>query len=114
MPAATDRTPFIDWLEGHATVTGHTADMRRDEAAPFGFTVHDTPLEPPEPGSIEEAFAETGLGLAIAPLGQARAENLGAPDRIRLQGVYQHTPVIDAFDGILCTPVSTTTDLEKP
>ncbi|MFA3843010.1 hypothetical protein [Streptomyces aureus] len=73
---------------------------------------------PPRRGGIEAAFAETGLGLglglAVAHLGQARAENLSAPDRIRMQGIYQHTPVIDAFDGILSTPASTTTDLEKP
>ncbi|MFD4947091.1 erythromycin esterase family protein [Streptomyces sp. NPDC058409] len=99
---------------GLTSVTGHTADMRRDEAAPFGFTVHDTPLEPPAPGSIEAAFAETRLGLAVADLRQARAENLSAPDRIRMQGIHQHTPVIDAFDGILSTPASTTTELEKP
>ncbi|MFJ4839932.1 erythromycin esterase family protein [Streptomyces sp. NPDC088746] len=99
---------------GLTGVTGHTADMRRDESAPFGFTVHDTPLEPPVPGSIEAAFAGAGLGLAVADLRQARAEDLGAPDRIRIQGTYQHTPVIDAFDGILSTPASTTSDLEKP
>lgn len=98
---------------GLTSVTGHTADMRRDEAAPFGFTVHDIPLEPPAPGSIEAAFAETGLGLAVAHLGQPQAKQLNTPDCIRLQGIYQHTPVIDAFDGILCTPASTTTDLEK-
>lgn len=49
----------------------------------------------------------------MAHLGQPRAKNLIGPDRIRLQGIYQQTPVIDAFDGILCTPASTTTDLEN-
>ncbi|MFE9857244.1 erythromycin esterase family protein [Streptomyces sp. NPDC005780] len=98
---------------GLTSVTGHTADMRRDETAPLGFTVHDTPLEPPVPGSIETAFAEAGLGLGIADLRQARAENLSGPDRIRLQGGYLQTPLLDAFDGILSTHASTTTDLEK-
>ncbi|MFE4371695.1 erythromycin esterase family protein [Streptomyces sp. NPDC056835] len=99
---------------GLTSATGDTAEMRRDEKAPFGFTVHDTPLEPPAPGSIEAAFADTGLELAVADLRQARAENFSGPDRIRMQSVYLHTPVIDAFDGILSTPASTTTNLEKP
>ncbi|WP_320773851.1 erythromycin esterase family protein [Streptomyces sp. CRN 30] len=99
---------------GLTSVTGHTADMRRDEAAPHGFTVHDTPLEPPAPGSIEAAFAATGLGLAVASFAPARTENLAAPDGIRMQGIHQRTPVIEAFDGILSTPVSTTTDRERP
>lgn len=99
---------------GLTSITGHTADMRRDETAPFGFTVHDTPLEPPAPGSVESAFAEADLGHAVAGLRQARAEQLNGPDRIRMQNIYQHTPVVDAFDGILSTPASTTTNLEKP
>lgn len=99
---------------GLTSATGHTAEMRRDEATPFGFTIHDTPLEPPTPESIEAAFAETGIGLAVADLRQARAENLNGPDHIRMQSIFQHTPVIEAFDGILSTPASTTTDLEKP
>ncbi|WP_329542510.1 erythromycin esterase family protein [Streptomyces sp. NBC_01358] len=99
---------------GLTSITGHTADMRRDETAPFGFTVHDTPLEPPAPGSVESAFAEAGLGHAVAGLRQARAEQLDGPDRIRMQNIYQHTQVVDAFDGILSTPASTTTNLEKP
>lgn len=100
---------------GLTSITGHTADMRRDESAPFGFTLHDTPLEPPAPGSIEAAFADAGLGLAIADLRRSPSESPGAPARIRMQGIHQEAAVTDAFDGILSTPVSsTTTDLEKP
>lgn len=32
------------------------------------------------------------------------------PDRIRLQSTFLHTPVVDAFDGILHTPASTVAD----
>ncbi|MYW21152.1 erythromycin esterase family protein [Streptomyces sp. SID2955] len=98
---------------GLTSVTGDTAEMRRAEGAPFGFTVHDVPLEPPAPGSVEAAFADSGLELAVADLRQVRAEGFSGPDRVRMQSVYLHTPVIDAFDGILSTLVSTTTDLEK-
>ncbi|GGV19044.1 hypothetical protein GCM10010275_70830 [Streptomyces litmocidini] len=98
---------------GLTSTTGHTAEMRRDEAAPFGFTIHEAPLEPPVPGSIEAAFADTGLGLGLADLRQARTENFNGPDTIRMQSVYADTPVLDAFDGILSAPASTLTDLEK-
>ncbi|MFE2373455.1 erythromycin esterase family protein [Streptomyces sp. NPDC059398] len=94
---------------GLTSIGGHTADMRRDETAPFGFTLGDTALEPPEPGSIECAFADGGLGLGIADLRRARTEASDCPDRIRLQGTSVHTPVVDAFDAVLTTPASTVT-----
>lgn len=98
---------------GLTSTHGHTADMPRDENARFGFTVDATALERPEPGSVEAAFADAGLGLSIADLHQARAEARGdaglapGPDRIRMQSDYLHTPVIEAFDAILSTPAST-------
>ncbi|MET8028583.1 erythromycin esterase family protein [Streptomyces avermitilis] len=94
---------------GLTSVAGHTADMHRDEKAPFGFTLGDTTLKPPEPGSVEAAFADAGLGLGIADLRRARTEASDRPDRIRLQGTYVRTPVIDAFDAVLTTPASTVT-----
>ncbi|MEV0095128.1 erythromycin esterase family protein [Streptomyces sp. NPDC050738] len=94
---------------GLTSVAGHTADMHRDEEQPFGFTLGDTTLEPPEPGSVEGACADAGLGLGIADLRRARTETSERPDRIRLQGTYVHTPVLDAFDAILTAPASTVT-----
>ncbi|WIY06621.1 erythromycin esterase family protein [Amycolatopsis mongoliensis] len=98
---------------GLTSSTGHTAEMRRDEDTRFGFVLDDTALEPPEPGSVEAAFADAGLGLSIADLRPARRETpAGAgPDRIRMQSGYLHTPVLDAFDGILHTPISTPRDI---
>ncbi|GLY71739.1 erythromycin esterase family protein [Actinoallomurus iriomotensis] len=97
---------------GLTSTAGHTAEMRRDENARFGFVVDDTPLEPPEPGSVEAAFADAGLGLAVADLRRARRELPGGtgPDRIRIQSAYVHTPVLEAFDGILSTSTSTVAD----
>ncbi|ONK13799.1 erythromycin esterase family protein [Streptomyces sp. MP131-18] len=99
------------------STTGHTADMRRDENVRFGFTVDATALEPPEPGSIEAAFADAELGLSIAGLHRAaRPEARGdaglapGPDRIRIQSTYLHTPVTEAFDAVLNTPTSTVAD----
>jgi erythromycin esterase len=91
------------------SVSGQTADMRLDEGARFGFAVEDTTLRPPEPGSIEAAFADAGLGLGIADLRQAPHET--GPDRIRIQSAYVHTPVLEAFDGVLSVPASTVADV---
>ncbi|WP_433174496.1 erythromycin esterase family protein [Actinoallomurus sp. CA-150999] len=95
---------------GLTSVNGHTADMRPDEKARFGFAIDDTPLQPPEPGSVEAAFAEADLGLSVADLRQARLLEAPGPDRIRIQSAYVHTPVLDAFDGILSTSTSTVSD----
>ncbi|MER6141410.1 erythromycin esterase family protein [Streptomyces sparsogenes] len=101
---------------GLTSTTGHTAEMHRDENTRFGFTIGNTTLGPPEPGSIEAAFAEADLGLAVADLRRARRRTPGDtgpapdPDRLRLQSTYLHTPVLDAFDAILNTPTSTVAD----
>ncbi|MEW2028919.1 erythromycin esterase family protein [Streptomyces roseifaciens] len=96
---------------GVSSVGGRTAEMRLEESTRFGFTVDDTALEAPEPGSIEAAFAgavpagAVGLaGLRSAPRGD------GTPDRTRIQSAYVHTPVADAFDGMLCVPSSRVAD----
>ncbi|WP_019435993.1 erythromycin esterase family protein [Streptomyces sp. AA0539] len=96
---------------GLTAVTGHTADMPRDESAPFGFTVAATALAPPEPGSVEAAFAGAGLGSGthLADLRPLRGRAADPPDRIRLQGSYLHTPVVAAYDAMLCTGGSTVT-----
>ncbi|MGY3334538.1 erythromycin esterase [Streptomyces filamentosus] len=96
---------------GLTSTTGRTAEMRRDETAPFGFTVHDAPLPPLEPGGVETAFASAGLGLAVADLRRARAEGVPGPDRVRMQSVHLRTPVADAFDAVISTPASTATSL---
>ncbi|MER8046843.1 erythromycin esterase family protein [Streptomyces sp. NPDC094032] len=89
---------------GLTSSAGQTAELVRDERARFGFTVEHTALRPPEPTSIEAAFTEAGLGLAVTALNQHEER---APDRIRLQTTFLHTPVLNAFDGILHTPLST-------
>ncbi|MGW5674216.1 erythromycin esterase family protein [Streptomyces sp. NPDC003860] len=103
---------------GLVSTTGHTADMPRDENSPFGFTIDATALGPAEPGSVEAAFADAGLGLSIADLRRARpqaarvsSDPAPGPDRIRIQSAYLHTPVIEAFDAVLHTPTSTVAEV---
>ncbi|MFF2555162.1 erythromycin esterase family protein [Nocardia sp. NPDC058058] len=96
---------------GLTSTEGHTADMRPDEGAPFGFTVEPTPLQRPEKGSIEAAFADANLGPCLADLRRARRDVTGpGPDRTRLQSTYLHIPVLDAFDAVVDTATSTVVD----
>ncbi|WP_078882188.1 erythromycin esterase family protein [Streptomyces rimosus] len=92
------------------SVGGRTAEMHLDEGTTFGFRVEDTPLDPPEPGSLEAAVADAGLGSGIALAGLRGHRGPGGPDRIRMHSGYLHTPVLDAFDGVLSVPASTVAD----
>ncbi|MFF4739322.1 hypothetical protein ACFY2W_26075 [Streptomyces sp. NPDC001262] len=54
----------------------------------------------------EAAFATAAPGAGLAALRGAPRSSPG-PDRIRMQGAYLHTPVLEAFDGMLHVPQST-------
>lgn len=113
-----DRMLGADYVAlGVTSGAGRTAALYNDETAPYGFTVRDTALQPPEPGSIEAVFAAAGRGLSLVnlhqaprprPTGQGHAQAL--PDRIRMDSKYLHTPVLDAFDGVIHVPTSTVVD----
>ncbi|MEV5598654.1 erythromycin esterase family protein [Streptomyces sp. NPDC052496] len=95
------------------SVGGRTGEMHLDEQSPFGFRVEDTALGVPEPGSIEAAVVDAGLDadISLAGLrGPRSTDGSDGPDRIRMQSGYLHTPVADAFDGILTVPASTVVD----
>ncbi|NKY46629.1 erythromycin esterase family protein [Nocardia cerradoensis] len=101
---------------GLTSTEGHTAEMLPDERAPLGFTVDATSLAPGAHGSVEAAFAEAGGGPGLADLRRARREISGPdarPDRTRLQSAYLHVPVLDAFDAMLDTRISTVADLDS-
>lgn len=105
------RTLGSDYLAlGLTSTAGRTAEMHVNENARFGFTVEDLALETPESGSIEAAFADAGLGLAIADLRRSPRNDDGQPDRIRMQSDYLHTSVLDAFDAIINIPSTTVAD----
>ncbi|TDD80261.1 hypothetical protein E1293_21235 [Actinomadura darangshiensis] len=61
--------------------------------------------------SVQPLYVSRGDqdGYDIADLRRARLETSGGagPDRIRMQNSYVHTPVLDAFDGVLNTQAST-------
>ena len=91
------------------STANHAPEMYLDETAPVGFRVRDTPLGPPEAGSVEAAALAAGLEIALIDLraaGQELSERQ-APDRIRSQSAYVHTPLLQAFDGVLVVPTAT-------
>ncbi|GAA2277521.1 hypothetical protein GCM10010149_21100 [Nonomuraea roseoviolacea subsp. roseoviolacea] len=89
----------------------HTVEMYPDADAPLGFTIADTALAPPEPGSVEAAALDAGIGLALVDLRQARhRDRLLDLTRIRAQSGTMTMPVADAFDGVLISPTATMQD----
>ncbi|BCB73767.1 hypothetical protein GCM10022251_14070 [Phytohabitans flavus] len=85
----------------------HTAEMRLDSSTAAGFTVVDTPIPPPEPGSVEAAMLEAGVRFGLVDLRRAPVAAVERLDRIRSQSGYMHTPVADAFDAVLAVPDAT-------
>ncbi|NIH80367.1 erythromycin esterase family protein [Amycolatopsis viridis] len=92
----------------------HVPEMYPDGEGELGFKIVDTPLAAPEPGSVEAGVVEAGLGAehVLVDLRHARRDlPAGAlPDRFRTQSVVLETPVAEAFDGVLVTPMVTTDD----
>ncbi|WP_067826361.1 erythromycin esterase family protein [Actinomadura kijaniata] len=85
-----------------------TVEMRPDPNAPLGFTIADTPLDPPKPGSVEAAALDAGIGPGLIDLRHARgADRSGELTRIRTQSTTLTMPIPDAFDAVLVTPTAT-------
>lgn len=60
-------------------------------------------------GRAPDGLLDTYHDERHSPLRRARPEVSEGPDRIRLQGTYVRTPVMDAFDAVVSTPASTVT-----
>lgn len=95
---------------GFTNGCGHTAGLRPDGVTePYGFAIDEVELEPPEPGSIEAFLSAAGVDLGLVDLRAARGSAVlataeHAPDRIRMDSDYIHTPVLEAFDGMVHVP----------
>lgn len=88
---------------GLTSIGGNTARMRLDERAATGYVVDEAELDTPQAGSVEAGFAAARVEFGLAEL---RKTPTASPDRLRMQGDYLHTPVLDAFDGMLTVPRS--------
>ncbi|XVQ08869.1 erythromycin esterase family protein [Spirillospora sp. CA-255316] len=94
----------------------HTADsvpeMDPDGSGEVGFSIVETPMDPPGPGSVEGALIDAGLGSGITLTdlrGTPRAADGSAlPGSIRSQSAEMVTPVPEAFDAVLTAPTATT------
>ncbi|MFE3653057.1 erythromycin esterase family protein [Streptomyces sp. NPDC059152] len=98
-----------------AVAVTHTADhvpeMVPDERSRVGFTVADTPLAAPAPGSVEAALIDAGLGdrISLTDLRHPPRDDDGTPlpNGIRSQSTTLATPVPAAFDAVLAVPTVT-------
>jgi erythromycin esterase len=90
------------------TTADHVPEMHLDNHAPAGFRVADAALEPPQPGSVEAALVASGLDERVSLIGFGPhaddTSGLDRLDRIRTQSTYMHTPILQAFDGVLAVP----------
>lgn len=87
----------------------HVPDMQLDETSPAGFKIVDTPLDSPEPGSIEAAALNASLSLGLIDLRRVRTE-LTQPEavsKIRKESSYMDAPVLDAIDSLVVLPTVT-------
>jgi erythromycin esterase len=56
--------------------------MSLDETAPVGFTIAATALDQPEPGSVEAAASDAGLGVSLIDLRRAHGDTAAPPGLI--------------------------------
>jgi erythromycin esterase len=84
-------------------------EMTLDESAGAGFRIAEAHLGHPQPGSIEAAVLEAGIGQGLIDLRRGAEDevNLVQLDRIRTQASYMRTPVAEAFDGAIVVPTAT-------
>ncbi|MFF2809096.1 erythromycin esterase family protein [Streptomyces sp. NPDC058000] len=91
--------------------TDHVPEMVLDARSSVGFTVADTPLAAPEPGSVEAALIDAGLGDRITLTDLRRpprdADGTPLPNGIRSQSATLPTSVPTAFDAVLAVPTVT-------
>jgi erythromycin esterase len=98
-----------------AVAVTHTADhvpeMYPDASTEIGFSLAEAALEHPQPGSVEAALTEAGLGAAISltDLRGSPHDSHGVPllNQIRTQSSVLHTTLPAAFDAVLSVPTAT-------
>lgn len=90
----------------------HTADsvpeLDPDPGLSIGFTVADTAMEPPPPGSLEHEIEAAGLRGRIVLSDLCPLRGAVELSSIRAQSAQMPTAVTDAFDAVLTVPTVTT------
>ncbi|MFG1921882.1 erythromycin esterase family protein [Cryptosporangium sp. NPDC048952] len=97
--------------EGYRAVAlTHTGDRVPEMAfpaadSPVGFTVNDVELAAPQPGSVERALVDAGLGDSITLTDLRKSEFTFTA--IRSQSAVVDTDLHQAFDAVLSSPTAT-------
>jgi erythromycin esterase len=97
-----------------AVALTHTADPVPEMnlgGGVLGFTLVDTAVAPPSPGSVERFLLDLGLGDQVTLTSLRPAAGGGGQEnsfgRIRAQSEEQELAVADAFDGVVSVPSTT-------
>lgn len=90
---------------GTTTTDDHTSEMKLDPEREVGFVVVDSPIDPPQHGSLEAGLVSAGLGDRLTLTSLRGAAEAGiAFDQIRAQSGYLSADVGAAYDGVLTIP----------
>jgi len=81
---------------------GTTTGLAPKEGARLGFEVHELPLDPPAPGTVEHELA--GGREQLLDLRAARRAGTGGPRGIRHATITSDVAVADAFDALVYLP----------
>jgi erythromycin esterase len=84
---------------------GITTSLIPDPDARLAFRVSSQPLDPPVPGSVEQALA--GSGPSLVDLRANRAKGTAGPAGIRHAHLNSPVDVVEAFDALLYVPETT-------
>lgn len=86
---------------------GSVPEMHPDGTPGTGFTIVDTPMPAPGPGSVEGALVAAGLGGVPTLTGLRPFAGGPFPDAVRSQSEETPMPVADAFDAVVSSPAAT-------
>jgi erythromycin esterase len=86
---------------------GSVPEMTPDAGLPIGFTIADTAMEPPPPGSVEHEIDAAGLRGRIVLSDLRPLHGAVELSSIRAQSAQMPTAVTDAFDAVLTVPTIT-------
>ncbi|WP_328305285.1 erythromycin esterase family protein [Actinomycetospora sp. NBC_00405] len=89
---------------GLTALTGATPGFTLDDAERHGIALHTDPLADPEPGSVEQAVLDAGLGAEPVLLDLRAARGTPGPTSIRHATTHIPVDVLAGYDALYCLP----------
>ncbi|MDD7917576.1 erythromycin esterase family protein [Actinomycetospora callitridis] len=89
---------------GLTALAGATPGLALDDAERHGIALHSDPLPDPEPGSVEQAVLDAGLGAEPVLLDLRAARATPGPTSIRHATTHIPVDVLAGYDALYCLP----------